>query len=203
MGSLADEVRGFGLVAWWDTAFTESERQRLEQIYAPLAKLENHSLIISFQSGRQLLEGLAWTIRLAEDRELARKVREEIEKLTDPAEPGLYHGRHFTTYVNEVKGMIREGRVEEAERALLALVDATEEEAQVKGWGVASWYYERLASIYRRRRDYASEVAILRRHCEHLRDQDKVPEDIQRRLERARMLLAKPTVSRAKNPRTA
>jgi hypothetical protein len=53
--------------------------------------------------------------------------------------------------VNEVKEMIREGRIEEGEGVLLALVEATEQEAQVAGGGVASCYYERLASIYRGR----------------------------------------------------
>lgn len=47
--------------------------------------------------------------------------------------------------------MIREGRIEEGEGVLLALVEATEQEAQVAGGGVASCYYERLASIYRGR----------------------------------------------------
>jgi len=190
MGALAEEVRGFGLVEWWNKAFTESERQRLEQIYAPLARLENHPFIIPFQSGRQLLEGLVWTIRVPADEELAQKVREKVEKLTDPAEPGLYRGRHFTTYVNEVKGMIREGRIEEGEHVLLALVGATEKEARIEGRGVAYWYYERLASIYRGRGDYASEVAILTRYSEQ-QGEKRVPGDIQRRLERARMLLAK------------
>ena len=197
MGPLAKEVRGFGLVEWWNTAFTESERERLEQIYAPLARPDYDPFIIPFQSGRQLLEGLVWAIRSPADRGLAQRVREKVSKLTDPTAPGLYHGRHFTTYVNEVKDMIREGRIEEGERVLLALVEATEQEARVAGGGVASWYYERLASIYRGRGDYASEVAILARYCEQ-QGRNGVPEDVQRRLEKARALAARMGDSRVK-----
>src|ERR1022692_4618055 len=66
--------------------------------------------------------------------------------------------------INEVKSMIREGREEEAESVLLGLVAAIEQEAQIHGGRVGSWCYERLAIIYRRRRDYASEIAILTRY---------------------------------------
>ena len=189
MGFLTEEVRRFDLVEWWNTAFTGSERERLEQIYAPIAKHADDPFIVPYQSAQQLLEGLAWTIRLSEDRQLAQKVLEKVAKLTDPAEPGLYHGRHFTTYVNEVNGMIRDGREEEAESALLGLVKATEQEGELKGRGVASWYYERLAVIYRRRRDYRSEIAILERYREQ--QKNLIPEDIRKRLERARGLLAR------------
>jgi hypothetical protein len=189
MGFLAEEVRRFDLVEWWTTAFTSSEHERLEQVYAPMTKLANDPLIIPYQSARQLLEGLAWTVRLPEDRQLADKVLERVAHLTGAAEPGLYRGRHFTTYVNEVKAMIRDGRDEEAESTLLGLVVATEQQDRVEGCGVASWYYERLAAIYRGRRDYRSEVAILERYCEQ--QKNLIPEDIRRRTERARGLLAR------------
>jgi hypothetical protein len=189
MSFLAEEVSKFDLAEWWTTAFTSSEHERLEQIYAPMAKLANDPFFIPYQSAKQFLEGIAWGIRLPEDRQLAQKVLERVAELTDPAEPGLYHGRHFTTYVNEVNAMIRDGREEEAESALLGLVRATEQESEVTGSGVPSWYYERLAVIYRRRRDYGSEIAILERYCEQ--QKNSIPEDIRKRLERARGLLAR------------
>lgn len=93
--------------------------------------------------------------------------------------------------INEVRSMIRDGREEEAEPVLLELVAATEQEAQIHGWRVASWYYERLAIIYRRRRDYASEVAILTRYCQHAGNQYGSWWGVQKRLDRARGLLAR------------
>ena len=98
--------------------------------------------------------------------------------------------------INEVKTMIREGREEEAEPVLVELVAAIEQEAQIHGGRLAHWYYERLATIYRRRRDYASEIAILTRYCQHEGDRYAIPEGIQKRLDRARGLLAKTTERR-------
>ena len=46
------------------------------------------------------------------------------------ARTGLYKGRHYTTYVEEVKALKRAGDYAGAERLLLALVGAAENEAQ-------------------------------------------------------------------------
>ncbi|MGQ0669703.1 MAG: HIRAN domain-containing protein [Actinomycetota bacterium] len=79
--------------------------------------------------------------------------------------PGTIDGRHYTAYVEEVRRLRREGNDEEAERLLLRLVDAVEAEARAEGWGVAPWYYEQLAIIYRKRKDHEAEVAILERYA--------------------------------------
>lgn len=79
------------------------------------------------------------------------------------AGPGMVEGRHYTEYVDEVRRLRREGKEDEAERLLLRLVDAVEAEAAAQGWGVAPWYYERLAIIYRKRKDLDAEVSILER----------------------------------------
>jgi hypothetical protein len=47
--------------------------------------------------------------------------------------PGVLGGRHYTEYVEQVKGLKRAGRLDEAEKLLLKLVDAVEEEARVGG----------------------------------------------------------------------
>ena len=54
-------------------------------------------------------------------------------------------------------------RLEETEKLLLEQVAATEAEDKVKNHGVAAWYYEELAKIYRKQREYAKEVSILER----------------------------------------
>jgi hypothetical protein len=79
------------------------------------------------------------------------------------ASAGQLRGRHFTEYVEEVKSLHRNGEEEAAERLLLELLDVNEAEARTQGWGVAPWYYEQLAVIYRKRRDSAAEIAILER----------------------------------------
>jgi len=76
---------------------------------------------------------------------------------------GLVDGKHYTTYVDTVKQLKREGAIDEAELLLLRLVEATEEEASVEGFGVAPWYYEQVAIVRRKRGDLEGELEILRR----------------------------------------
>ncbi len=79
--------------------------------------------------------------------------------------PGKYKGQHFSTYVDEIDELKRAGNDEELERLLFALVDATEADSRANNWGVAPAYYEELAIMYRKRKDYASEVKILERYA--------------------------------------
>ena len=75
--------------------------------------------------------------------------------------PGFYKGKHFTEYVEEVKSLVRENKLNDAENLLLALVSATESESK---FGVAPWYYEKLAIIYRKKKDLNAEIGILERY---------------------------------------
>lgn len=77
--------------------------------------------------------------------------------------PGHYRGRHLTEWVENVTGLMREGRLEEAFDLLSHLIDATEAEAEANNWGVAPWYYEQAAIAYRNLGDKASEIAVLER----------------------------------------
>jgi hypothetical protein len=104
--------------------------------------------------------------------------------------PGYYLGRHFTAYVEEVKARKRSGDDKAAERLLLALVDATEAESRANGWGVAPWYYEALAKLYRERKDYRAEVAILQRFASQPHAPGVKPPLLLERLDKAKALLA-------------
>jgi hypothetical protein len=72
-------------------------------------------------------------------------------------------GAHYTDYVEQVKALRRGGLDQEAEKLLLELVDATEDEAGAEGTGVAPWYYEQLAVLYSKRKQKNEEIAILER----------------------------------------
>lgn len=87
----------------------------------------------------------------------------ESLKSTVMAEPGFYNGKHYTEYVDEVQHLIKENKLGEAEKLLIELVSATENEAHQNNWGVAPWYYERLAVVYRKQKDTESEIRILER----------------------------------------
>jgi len=77
--------------------------------------------------------------------------------------PGHVAGKHFTSYVDTVKKLKRKGEYDLAINLLLKLVEATENESRVKGFGVAPWYYEQLAIIYKKVRDKNNEIKILER----------------------------------------
>lgn len=77
--------------------------------------------------------------------------------------PGFVDGEHYVDHVDTVKALKREGRLEEADALLLRLIDATEQEALVEGWGVAPWYYEQVAIVRRKRGDLQGELEILQR----------------------------------------
>ena len=77
--------------------------------------------------------------------------------------PGVLRGRHFTSYVTHVENLKSSGYLKEAEKLLLELVSATESESKVEHCGVAPWYYEQLAKIYRKQKDTKKEIAILER----------------------------------------
>jgi hypothetical protein len=74
-------------------------------------------------------------------------------------------GKHYTDYVEAVKSLKKEGKLDEAITLLLRLVAATEAESAVTGLGVAPWYYEQLAIIYHKQVLPLEERAILERYA--------------------------------------
>jgi hypothetical protein len=102
---------------------------------------------------------------------------------------GRVRGQHYTEYVEVVKTLRRAGQDQEAERLLFELVDATEEEARSRGTGVAPWLYEQLAIIYRKRKDFVAEVAILERYALQPPAPGAGPTKRAERLKKARRLL--------------
>ena len=105
--------------------------------------------------------------------------------------PGFVRGRHFTEYVEDVKELRRSGREDEAESLLFDLVEASEAEAFSEDLGVAPWYYEQLAVLYRSRGDGVGEVAILERFAQQRHAPGVKPPRLLERLEDARARLAK------------
>lgn len=103
--------------------------------------------------------------------------------------PGTVDGRHYTAYVGQVRDLKREGRLGEAEALLLRLLDAVEAEAAAKGYGVAPWYYEQLAIIYRKQKRYRDEVDVLTRYMSQPHAPGVGPHKLAARLARAQSLL--------------
>lgn len=105
---------------------------------------------------------------------------------------GEVRGHNYTFWPDTVRLLKRDGRVDEALTLLLECVDAAERDAPLWGGGIAPWYTEAAAIVYRQRRDYAAEVAILERYeRNHRPRRDGV---FRGRLVKARALLAKAAV---------
>jgi len=85
---------------------------------------------------------------------------------------GFYKGRHFTTYVEEVKALKRAGDYRGAAALLLALVEANETEARTHRWAVTPWYYDQLALVYRKTKETEKELDILERYVRCWRPED-------------------------------
>jgi len=106
-----------------------------------------------------------------------------VGRVTPPnsSPSGSVKHKHYTEWVDRVKELKREGRIDEAVALLRLLADATEDEAEAKGWGVAPWYFEQLAICFRKQKDLAAEVAILQRYAAlHQAPGQKAPELAQR-----------------------
>jgi DNA polymerase-3 subunit epsilon len=104
--------------------------------------------------------------------------------------PGYIDGRHYTTYCDEVRLLKRSGQFDQAERLLIRLVDATEEEARANGRGVAPWYYHQLAMTYARLKQPKAELAILERYERQPKSPGARPAKLAARLARLRQRMA-------------
>jgi hypothetical protein len=97
----------------------------------------------------------------------------------------------YWTYLEKLK---QENRWDEAIRSLWGYVDATEEDSLFTGIGVVSRYYEELAIIFRRKREYMNEIKILTRYTRQRHvHRDSRREVLSQRLEKAKNLLMKAT----------
>jgi len=93
--------------------------------------------------------------------------------------------RHWD-FVDQVTYLKREKRDEEAVALLIKLVAATEEEAKRDRLGVAPWYYEQLAGIYRRAKKFDDELRILERYEAQPKAPGALPAELADQLQKAR-----------------
>ena len=100
---------------------------------------------------------------------------------------------HYTEYVDRVKQLKSEKNHEEAIELLLKLVAQIENEARRggAGRGVAPWYYEQLAILYRKEKRYEDEVKILERYENQPKAPGVGPQKLAERLMKARQLKEK------------
>jgi hypothetical protein len=102
--------------------------------------------------------------------------------------PGLYQGRHYSTYVQDIEVLKKNGNPQELESLLIELVNATETESKANGSGVAPAYYNELAILYRKQKDYSKEVSILERFAKQKHAPGAKPAKLLERLKKAKEL---------------
>ncbi|MDT8364169.1 MAG: hypothetical protein RQ714_05910 [Nitrosomonas sp.] len=120
-------------------------------------------------------------------------------------------GENYFDSVETINKLKRDGRNKEAIELLIKYVNATEAESKKKNsapavndkfsflsegrtessWGVAPWYYEQLAIIYRKEKQYRKEVEILERYERQAKAPGVGPKKLSERLIKARELLKK------------
>jgi hypothetical protein len=105
--------------------------------------------------------------------------------------PGYYNERHYTTYLNEIKYLKSKSKYSDLENLLLELVNATEAESHAEGYGVAPAYYEELAILYRKQKEYSKEISILERFKKQKQSLGATNEKLFERLEKAKELVTK------------
>jgi hypothetical protein len=105
--------------------------------------------------------------------------------------PGFYKGRHYTEWVGDLQELKRKGELDDFEAIMLMVLDANEADAQKQQWGVAPWYYEQLAILYRKQKRYEDEVAVLERYDRQKKAGGVKPAKLKERLVKARELVEK------------
>ncbi|WP_439360533.1 exonuclease domain-containing protein [Bradyrhizobium sp. DASA03007] len=92
----------------------------------------------------------------------------------------------ITAVVENVQALKREGNLEEAIQVLLPQLDLWEKDAQAGLGGVAPWYYEQAAIIYRKLKRFDDEIAVLERFASQPHAPGASPPELLQRLEKAK-----------------
>ncbi len=194
----------YDLVNWWFATFTEDERKYIDDRFQPMNQplhtlTQGKYLKVEGLTGDEgdagiFLNGLATWFRKKADASILQRIEEKIDELGfSRPQVGVEYvrGRHYVTYVKDVISLKRAGMLEDAEKLLLELINATEQVDKVEKLGVAPWYYEELAIVYRKNKNYKKEVSILNRFSRKRHAPGVGPKKLLERLEKAKVLLEK------------
>ena len=192
----------YNLQEWWFSSFTLHEREYIDSRYQPMGALPHTltqgKILERKQHAPEFLNGLNTWFRSKNDSTIAERIHQKLINLAIEhpiAGPGYYNGRHFTTYVRDFEILKKSSKFEELENLLIELVKATEAESAIDGMGVAPAYYSELAILYRKQKDYAKEISILKRFAKQKHARGVMPAKLLERLDKVIKLVATPKSS--------
>lgn len=106
---------------------------------------------------------------LADDSDIAPQNR------SDPLQQ--VRGRHYCAWVEPVKQLKRDNRLDEALDLLLEVIAVVERPENCQGREPAPWYTEQAAIVYRKQKNFAGEVDILQRWVDAARCNGSAADD--------------------------
>jgi|GEM_PF-734569 len=80
------------------------------------------------------------------------------------SEAGLVRGKHYTDWVDDITALKRHKAHEECCALLGELLDAVEREATEQSVSPAPWYYQQMAIVLRKEKDFDGEIAVIERY---------------------------------------
>ena len=157
MSAPAGNIGYYGLGAWWLETFSADERELIRNRFLPLGESraidQGETLSSTMTDPGLFLHAVASWFSRKTEWSIVDRIEQKVRQLADAnpiAGPGYYRGRHFVTYVEEVKQLKRDGRLGEAEALLLALVEAAEQQAIAEGRPSPPWYADQLGIVRRK-----------------------------------------------------
>lgn len=102
------------------------------------------------------------------EQDIGAEVKQGIQRRTNADLAGDVQGKHYVEWIPKLDELRSAGAAKEDEylELVLEIIDAAERAASVEGAEPAPGYTRRAAIVYRRRKDYGAELAILRRYEE-------------------------------------
>jgi hypothetical protein len=195
-GQDKDQESTLDLVKWWNDTFTKEEQKYIADRFQPMGGNPNMKFVdrLRFSSNPdawRFLGGLMTWFRDKEHRAIYDRIHVKIVDISKhyPLNgPGYYNGRGTTTYWPDIERMKKEGLENELEELLINLVKSDKEQARKEDWGVIPGFYYELAVLYRKRKDYEKEVAILEDFAQQKHANGVMPGQLLERLEKAKLL---------------
>jgi len=97
--------------------------------------------------------------------------------------------RSLASVQEEIQGLKRIGNLEKAERLLVQYIAVMESDVQTNQSIPRPWFYEQLAMIYRKRKQYHLECSILEQYAQQSQLSGTMPQPLVERLQKAKGLL--------------